>query len=109
MLVKKLDSMGARIIGFFQIFTECADILVALFRRDVLDNDFMDHLEPRLSLEGGAFGSIARQALNQLIVPVVLLRVKLGWLPPGFAAVIVKLVALRRSSVTVTPSLALKP
>src|SRR6266550_5982053 len=40
---KKLDAVGAGVIGFLQNVAEDLDVFVALFRRDTLNDDFVDH------------------------------------------------------------------
>src|SRR6266487_1560415 len=40
---KKLDAVGAGVIGFLQNVAENLDVFITFFRRDMLNDDFVDH------------------------------------------------------------------
>jgi hypothetical protein len=47
---EEFDTMGAGVIGLFQKVAEDPDVLLPLFRRDMLDYDFMNHFVLLLSI-----------------------------------------------------------
>ena len=53
---EKLDAVGAGVVGFLENVAKNLDILVAFFRLNMLDDDFLDHRIPLVTYNENAPG-----------------------------------------------------